>query len=149
MTLATDVDKWTYTKLFDHIQENLGLGDFSGEPSKYHAWKMQQIGMIKRMMLRRRLKPSEVVMCAEYCKAHRIQPETYGGLLWYIDQARKWNQNGTVDAIQEDVDSAVAAEQQRLFSDEEASRWMDMLLRSTGPSRTEVLNRWKKERSHL
>jgi len=43
----------------------------------------------------------------------------------------------------------VAAEQQRLFSDEEASRWVDMLLRATGPSRTEVLNRWKQERSHL
>jgi hypothetical protein len=147
--MTTNVDRWTPTKVFEHIQESLGIGDFSGEPSEYHAWKMRQIGSIKRMMQRRRLSPAEIVMCAEYCKAHRIQPETYGGLLWHIEQARKWKRQRTAEVIQKELNSAVDIEQERSFSDVEASRWVDMLLRATGPSREEVLDRWRKERSHL
>jgi hypothetical protein len=146
---TTDVDRWTVTRLFDYLQETLGIGDFSGEPSEYHGWRMRQIGMIKRVMQRRGVSPAEMVMCAEYCKAHRIQPESHAGLLWHIDQARAWKRQRTAEVIQEDLDSAVAIEQERVLSDEEASRWVDMLLRATGPSREEVLTRWRKERSHL
>lgn len=146
---TTDVDGWTVTRLFDFLQETLGIGDFSGEPREYQGWRMQQIGMLKRIMSKRRLTPRELVMCAEYCKAHRIQPESHGHLLWHYDAARKWRQSRRVSEVQEEIDSAVAQEQERVFSDEEASRWVDMLLRATGPSREEVLTRWRKERSHL
>lgn len=147
--MKTDVDGWTVTQLFDFLQETLGIGDFSGEPWEYQGWRMRQIGMLKRVMTKRRLRPSELVMCAEYCKAHRIQPESHAGLLWHYDQARKWDLSRRREEVQEDVDSAVALEQERALSDEEASRWVDMLLRATGPSREEVLTRWRKERSHV
>jgi hypothetical protein len=39
--MTTNVDEWSVTKLFDHLQEHLGVGDFSGEPSEYQAWKMR------------------------------------------------------------------------------------------------------------
>jgi CRISPR/Cas system Type II protein with McrA/HNH and RuvC-like nuclease domain len=144
-----NVDRWTYSRLFEYLQENLGIGDFSGEPSEYHAWKMRQIGMIKRMMERRKVSMAEMVTCAEYCKAKRIQPESHAGLLWHYDAARKWKRSRHVEAIQVEFDEAVAQEQERVFSDEEASRWVDMLLRATGPNREEVLERWRKERSHV
>lgn len=147
--MTTDVSTWTHTRLFDFIQETLGVGDFSGEPWEYHGWRMRQIGQIKRVMQRRRVSIGEMVMCVEYCKAKRIQPETHAGLLLHYDAAKKWAASRRTELIDEDIDSAVAIEQERTLSDQEASRWIDMLLRSTGPSREEVLAKWKKERSHL
>jgi len=144
---APVVANWTVSNLFDHIQETLGVGDFAGEPKEYTAWRMKQIGMLKRLMKYRRVSIQELLMCAQYCKAHRIQPDTYAGLMYHINEARRWDHSRKRAAIQEHWAEALEIEQERAFSDEEASRWVDMLLRATGPNREEVLSKWRQERS--
>lgn len=87
---TTGVGTMSYLKLFDLLQEMLGLGDFAGEPSEFRAWKMKEIGIMKRIMMYRRLSPNEMLLCAQFCKAHRLQPESITTLLWHYDDAMKW-----------------------------------------------------------
>jgi len=143
---TTDVAKWSYTKLFEHLQEYLGVGDFSGEPSEYRAWMMKQVGQMKRVMIRRRVSNEEMLMCARYCKAHRIQPESTAGLLYHIVPAKKWDMGRRKHDLDEHIAEAVDMEQERALSDEEASRWVDVLLRATGDKKEEVLAEWRRVR---
>jgi hypothetical protein len=102
--------------------------------------------VLKRVMVRRRVSNEEMLMCADYCKAHRIQPESHPGLLYHFNEAKRWDHSRKKAATIQEFTSAVALEQERALSDEEASRWVDMLLRASGAQKKEVLERWQKER---
>ena len=144
---TTPVAAWTPTRVFDYAQETLGVGTFNGEPNEFPAWRMQQIGVLKRIMTRRRIPPAQVVQCVDYCKAHRIQPENHAALIYHIEDAIRWKRTAAINTVDEDIEAALRVEQERAFSDQEATRWIDMLLRATGPTRREVLDLWQKTRS--
>jgi hypothetical protein len=143
----SDVAGWSATRLFDYIEENLGIGDFAGEPQEYRAWRMGQVGRMKRLLTYRHVSNLEMKACADYCKAHRIQPESLAGLLRHIHDAMKWQRNRLREQKDLDFDEILAQEQERALSDEEASRWVDMLLRASKSRREEVLTKWRQERA--
>jgi hypothetical protein len=144
--VATPVAAWSLSKLFDYLVENLGIGDFAGEPYEYGPWRVKQIGHMKRIMKYRGATVADMKTCADYCKAHRIQPETPTGLLYHVDAAQRWSRSRREMDLAKTFQDVVAVEQERALSDPEAARWVDKLLRVSQSRREEVLAEWRQKR---
>lgn len=143
----TRVDKkeWTAVQLNDYLLETLGMGDFVGEPRDYGPWRIKQAGILKRMMAYRRVSPADVRAVADYCRAHRIQPETHQELFYHMDEARQWKRDQ--DFTVGNVDLEAALQQELALSDSQSDMWVGRLLRTRAADRAEVLEEWRSARS--
>lgn len=144
--MATNVATLTPAKAFDLVQEMLGIGEVEPDGPAYGPWRVKQIAMLKKMMERRGIRPADVVLCAEYCRAHRLQPETYAWLLMHIDSAYAWRRQRAQRPVQDVAEFEEAITYERQLADADSSRWLEMLTRAAPQVRGEVLAQWKAAR---
>lgn len=128
--------------VFDRVHQMLGIGDRDTEDD--YGWRVRQIGMLKRLMTRRGLTGDDVLMCAEYCKAHRIQPESYPWLLATYDSAFRWSKTRAVTPVETSLEEAIAYE--HALSDERSTSWIERLVRTSPQNAEEVLAEWRSAR---
>jgi hypothetical protein len=83
-------------------------------------------------------------MCAEYCKAHRIQPHSYGWLLATYDSALGWSKKKAQAPVSTSLEEAIAYE--HTLSDEESDMWLERLVRTAPDQAGEVLAEWRQAR---
>jgi hypothetical protein len=135
----------TAMQVNDYLLEKLGMGEFIGEPDEYGPWRVAQAGILKRMMAYRRVRPDDVLACADYCKAHRIQPETHQELFYHLDDAREWKRDQVVNVSTAAVEAALQRE--LALSDSQSDMWVSRILRTRAADMGEVLEEWRKARS--
>lgn len=143
--MATAVRTMTPAKVFDTVQEMLGIGEVEPVGPAYGPWRVRQISMLKKMMERRGITPDDVLVSAEYCKAHRLQPETYAWLLMHVDAARAWRRRQAKEE-KEDLQFEKAIAYERELSDPMSYSWLETLTRAAPSVRGEVLEQWRSAR---
>jgi hypothetical protein len=141
--VRTDVSKFTWPDLVEHLQRNFGVGQ-DDALMPYYKWRARESIKIKNLCKQRRVDIPTVVLCAEYCKAHNIGAVSVAQLLSHLSQATLWHRSMNVDRLELEIQAAVARERQ--LSDEESENWVSKLMRSSGEARREVLDEWASTR---
>lgn len=147
--MKTDVRGWTDGKLFDYMQATLGVGDFDEsqeQAERFGPWRVRQIGMLKRFRAKRHLSVQDMVLCTDYCKAHRLTPIAFAGVMSHWTKARVWGAERDAAAKEDEYLGAVEYERSLPSCD---NNWVERLLRAHPSVRVEVLAEWRQFRNLL
>lgn len=135
-TPATDVELW------DYLQRLFGVGDWDEDDPrpfwKYRGLEGHKLGLLRR---KRGASVAELVVTADYCKAHRIDVRNASWLYRHIADAKRWNNARSQVEVNRDLDEAIAAAIAHEAQDPN-SEWFGRLVRVTGEHREEVYRSW-------
>lgn len=135
MNLPTDAT------VFDTLHRLFGAGEFTGEDSEWHRWRMREIAKIKAYRSKRKVDPFELVEAAHYCHRRGVWIKAHWELydhLPEVSKARHAKARADKDAdLERGIEDAIERE-----ATNPDSPWLDRLIRASGPARQEVYDAW-------
>lgn len=144
MTTAT-VSTLNIQDLFDHLQRTLGVpafGEGNGEP--FWKWRLRQVSLLRKKMAQNRLTTDDVLLCAEYCQAHKERALTFDGLFRHYYDAVRWRkQLESPEHLEQEIAEAIAYE--RALAGGEDTIWSVRLIRAHPSRRREVYEEWRSQ----
>jgi hypothetical protein len=142
VTIENDAQLW------DHLQRLFGVGTWDDGHEPFWRYRTREAAKIKARRARLHVTVAELVIAADYCKAHRIDIRNAAWLYRHLADAKTWHNQQqralTAASLDELIADAVAAE----TTADPDSPWIDRLIRAHGPHRQEVYDAWTATSPH-
>ena len=140
-------------QLFDYCHEHFGWGgDYDDVANRSTPWfrvRSTEIGKIKSSRRRKKVEVEQLYATAQWCVAQGIHIRSVQGLNIYLfeaeQEARERSLADTRRRRDQLINDAIDREAER--ADGESARWIEILVRASGPERREVLAEWTRLRA--
>lgn len=132
----------TDATVFDELHELFGAGDYVGDGSDWHKYRMVEISKIKAYRSKRNTDPGDLVITARWCRQHGVfikaHWQLYEHMLTAVREDKQVRAVERVADIEDAMQDAIAIE--AAVPD---SPWLDRLIRAAGKAREEVYGEWQ------
>ena len=126
------------------LQPRFGFGDGDETTSDVPWWKFRAngIGQLKAMLRKRRVRPAELIVAAEYAMAHQKPVTALWELFSLVGEANAWarreerlnRQAALASEIEQALDDAIEAREHG---------WAERLMRAAPHEAQTVINEWR------
>jgi len=132
-------------ELFDVLARDFGVGDWdeatSTEP--YWSYRATEVAKIRRVRVARKVTVDNLLLAAEYCKAHHYDVRDATWLYRHILAARRWDRDRLADASISQLETQITTAVDEAYAAGDMD-WVGRLTRAQGTSnRAEVLAAWQ------
>ncbi len=137
----------TDATVYDELHALFGAGEYVGDGTDWHKYRMTEISKIKAYRSKRNTDPSDLVIAARWCRAHGIWIRAHWQLYEHLQDALRDDRAGQAQEQVADLEDAIqkAIEIEASVPD---SPWLDRLIRAAGKAREEVYGEWRRGSSN-
>lgn len=132
------------SEVWDYLQPRFGFGDWDETTTDVPWWKFRAngIGQLKTMCRKRRVKPAELVIAAEYAMSHQKPVTALWELFSLVGEANAWRRKkDRLEATARAATDVELALGEAIAAGEQD--WAERFMR-VGPSEAQTLiNEWR------
>lgn len=132
------------SEVWDYLQPRFGFGDWDEATSEipWFQFRVHGIGQLKGMLRKRRVKPHELIVAAEYAMAHHKPVTELWQLFSLVGEANAWRRKQ--DALERKAQLSIGLEDAMAEAmDAGEQEWAERLMRASASEAQTVINQWR------